>query len=277
MGNNFTVGYLGPPGTFSEQAAVLIKKELVRADINLTPFPSIEDVFTAASGGQADLAVVPLENSTEGAVNITMDKLIFGEDLFIRRQIVLPVSQCLMVRPDTVNSDIIYSHSQSLAQCRRYLRERYPGSRLIPVSSNAEAARRVSEGNGNEAAIGPRLAAELYGLHVEAENIQDHKGNVTTFAALSAGAADKPVAGGRTTIAFSTENKPGGLYKILNIFSVWDINMTKILSRPMKDKPGGYVFYVDLEDYTTKDLQDALTMIGRKTDFYKYLGSYPKP
>ncbi|MDR2649598.1 MAG: prephenate dehydratase [Clostridiales bacterium] len=277
MGNNFTIGYLGPPGTFSEQAALIVKNDQKRTDISLIPFPSIEDVFAAAAGGQADLAVVPLENSNEGAVNITMDNLIFGSNLFIRRQIALPIAQCLMTRPGMVHTDIIYSHSQSLAQCRQYLRKYYPGALLIPVSSNAEAARLISQGNGNEAAIGPKPAAELYGLHIKAENIQDHGGNVTTFAALSAGDADEPLPGGRTTIAFSTENEPGSLYKVLNIFSLWDINLTKILSRPMKGKPGEYAFYVDLEDYEAKDLQDALTMIGRKTDFYNYLGSYPKP
>ena len=268
------IGYLGPPGTFTQQAAERIGANFPAGC--LTDYQAIEDALQAVSEHKIDLAAVPLENTTEGVVNATIDALIFEYDLYIQCELSLPIEQCLMLKnPRAAGSHIgtIYSHRQSLAQCRKYIRANYPSVNLIEMTSNAEAARYVSEHKENCAAIGPRAAAQLYQLTIAAENIQDQKNNATTFIALS----DTPgeiLPDVKTTIAFSTENKPGALYKVLDIFSLWDINMTKILSRPMKNRPGEYVFYVDLEDYYVKDLDDALTMVKRKTDFYKFLGSY---
>ncbi|MDR1538732.1 MAG: prephenate dehydratase [Clostridiales bacterium] len=290
------IGYLGPQGTFTHQAALIIRDDWLEscrdsmADAlpeeescssypEVCDLPAIEDVMQGVSDGILDLAVVPLENSTEGVVNITLDSLIFDQDLHIKRQLTLPISHCLMRKPGAIQGDPekIYSHSQSLAQCRRYLRSRFPGAELVHMPSNAEAARFVKGSGGNFAAVGPKLAAQIYSLETEACGIQDQASNSTTFAALAKGSGSKAIIAGKTTIAFSTLNKPGSLYKILDIFSLWDINMTKIISRPMKNKPGEYVFYVDLEDYVAKDLEDALTMVRRKTNFFKFLGSYPYP
>ncbi|MDR3239214.1 MAG: prephenate dehydratase [Clostridiales bacterium] len=278
------IGYLGPPGTFTQQAAMTFGEIIVPSDPReLIDYPSIEDALRAAADGKADIAAVPLENSTEGAVNATIDLLIFDYDLHIQRELVLPISQCLLRRREFVHMprvEKIYSHSQSLAQCRKYLHAHYPSAELIPMTSNAEAARLVERAGENAepiaaaiAAIGPALAADVYHLAIAAENIQDEANNATAFVALSEKRSGL-TAGGKATIAFSTVNRPGSLYKILDIFALWDINMTKIVSRPMKNHPGEYVFYVDLEDYQTKDLADALTLVQRKTNFYKYLGSY---
>jgi prephenate dehydratase len=268
------IGYLGPKGTFTQQAALILQDALGGADV--LEFPSIEDAMDAAEEKTVQLAVVPLENSTEGAVNITLDSLIFERDLRIQRQLTLKISHCLMRSPKGAGAPLktICSHSQSLAQCRTYLKRRHPGAELVPAPSNGEAARRAS-GDPGAAAVGPVLAAQVYGLDVLEEDIQDQKENETSFIALSKDAGERHREGLKTTIAFSTRNKPGSLYKILDIFSLWDINMTKIISRPMKGKPGEYVFFVDLEDCLPKDLEDALTMVKRKTNFFKHLGSYP--
>ena len=265
------IGYLGPSGTFTQQAAVKIGENYTQAQV--IDFPTIEDTLYAVSAHEIDIAAAPLENTTEGVVNATIDALIFDYNLYIQYEISLRIEQCLMMKEPDTRIERIYSHRQSLAQCRKYLRGHYPSAELVEMASNAEAARYVSESNENCAAIGPMAAAKLYNLNIAAENIQDQKNNATSFIALS----DKMggiLAGGKTTAAFSTENKPGALYKILDIFSLWDINMTKILSRPMRNRPGEYVFYVDLEDYDVNDLNDALTMVRRKTNFYKFLGSY---
>ena len=270
------IGYLGPLGSFTHQAAVKIGK-MVSSD-HESAYTTIEDTMNAVSEHEISLAVVPLENSTEGVVNATIDALIFEYNLYIQYETVLPIEQCLMRRQQFIENshiDRIYSHNQSLAQCRKYLRSKYPDAELIEMTSNTEAARYVSESQENCAAIGPLPAAELYQLAIAAESIQDQKSNATSFIALSQ-TTEGPLKDSKTTIAFSTMNQPGSLYKILDIFSLWDINMTKILSRPMKMKPGEYVFYVDMEDYDVKDLADALTMVKRKTDFYKFLGSYSR-
>jgi prephenate dehydratase len=278
------IGYLGPIGTFTQQAAMIVRDDAIRErscscaeNAEVVALPSIEEAMDATSEGSVQLAVVPLENSTEGVVNLTLDSLIFERELFIQRELKLKISHCFMTSPDGKGLgafERICSHSQSLAQCRKYLRKSHPDAELVPMPSNGEAARYASR-NPGAAAIGPALAAQIYGLEILEENIQDQENNETSFIALSRSRPTGHCEGGKATIAFSTQNKPGSLYKILDIFSLWDINMTKIISRPMKGKPGEYVFYVDLEDFRSKDLDDALTMVKRKTSFYKYLGSYP--
>ncbi|MDR1914201.1 MAG: prephenate dehydratase [Clostridiales bacterium] len=272
IGQTEQIGYLGPAGTFSQQAAMLVR-EREKWDGELIPFSSIIELLEAADKFEIKYAVAPLENSTEGAINITLDSLIFELDLFIQRQIVLPISHCLMKRAGTEKISRVYAHSQSLAQCRGYLRTHYPQALCVPLFSNAEAARMVSEGEQSSAAIAPGFAADIYNLKVIAAGIQDQKNNFTTFIVLS-GESTRIFENSKTTVAFCTNNDPGALNKILNVFSVWDINMTKIISRPFKNRPGEYVFYVELEDYNNNDLSDALKLLKRKTPFCKYLGSY---
>jgi prephenate dehydratase len=268
------IGYLGPPGTYTEKAAKRILTEMGASQAIV--YPSIEDVLSAASEGVIGLAVVPLENSSEGVVNVTLDIIIFDTNLFIQRQVVLPISHCLLSACKKSGIKRIYSHGQSLAQCRQYLKRHFSNIKLIPVSSNAEAARIVSMEDSSAAAIASETAAELYNLSILDSDIQDSENNSTIFVVIANNKPNPPLTEGKVAIAFSTENKPGSLNKILNIFHLWDINMTKIISRPMKNRPGEYVFYIELEDYKVYDLQDSLNMIKRKTNFYKYLGSYPK-
>lgn len=270
------LGFLGPIGTFSEYSAIMYGKRFL--DCEFVPFSTIHDVILAVSNGVVDEGIVPFENSIEGTVNVSADALIFEVDLFIKAEIIIPVSQNLMVRAAYNGEKItkILSHPQGIAQCTKYLREYYADSELKTVSSTAEAARLVSAAGQQEhwAAIAPMRAAEVYGLKILGE-IQDDKQNQTRFIVLTKQIQEEKGNNEKTSIVFSTENKPGELYKILDIISIWDLNMTKIESRPMKNKLGTYVFFVDLESANRKDLEDALKMVERKSSFYKYLGSYP--
>lgn len=265
------IGYLGPRGTFTEQAAIFYGEENERY-----AYETIEDVLEAVQLGEIKTGVAPIENSTEGIVNATVDSLIFNCSLFIQSQLALPIHHHMMVRDIRFDSITkVLSHPQSLAQCRAWLRHSYPGVEILPVSSNAEAARIVATAEPGWAAIGPAIAAELYGLKVIARSVQDQPDNTTFFVKLSKEGCTKPLAGHKTTLAFSTPNEPGALYRVLDIFSLWDINMTKIISRPMKNRIGEYVFLIDIENYDEKDAEDALTMVRRKSVFYKILGTYP--
>ncbi|MCL2141764.1 MAG: prephenate dehydratase, partial [Methanimicrococcus sp.] len=217
----------------------------------------------------------------EGAVNTTIDTLIFDSKLFILKQLTMPIEQNLMINEKNAGSKItkILSHPQALAQCRKFLNKSYPGAVVEIVNSTAEAAR-ITAGcePGSEeiiAAIGSKNSAEVYGLKIIHENIQNNKNNTTQFILLTKADTSLPKTGCSTSIVFSTEDKPGELYKILDIFAIWDLNMTKILSRPTKNRHGEYAFFVEISGYENiSDVSDALTMIKRKTSFFKNLGSY---
>lgn len=265
------IAYFGPEGTFTQQAACHLAP-----DAALLPFTSIEDIFGAVADGRCDGGVVPFENTTEGAVNETLDALLFGPPLFIAEQVRLPIRHCLMTHA-AYDGPItkILSHPQSLAQCRHYLREHFEGVETLPAATNGDAARRVSESGEPWAAIGPAFAAARYGLQLRVQNIQDQPHNFTSFIRITRETQAKPLRSRRTSVAFSTYNKPGELYRMLSVFDVYRVNMTKILSRPMKNAPGEYVFLIDIEDYVPRDAARGLTLIRERTPFYRFLGSYP--
>jgi prephenate dehydratase len=229
--------------------------------------------------GEISEAVVPVENSLEGAVSATLDMLAFETELLIKAELVLPIRQNLLVRKGTALKDVtrVISHPQPIGQCRRFLAEALPGAEVTYSYSTASAAGEVagSPAVSGLAAIGSYAAAEEYGLEIIAENIQDNDNNLTRFIVM--GRCDSERTGSdRTSIVFSTEDKPGSLYRILDIFNLWDINMTRIESRPSKVKLGRYVFFVDLAGHRSdEDVGSALTMVKRKSSFYKFLGSYP--
>lgn len=275
--NSMKLAYLGPPGTFTQQAALLMQP---LADAY--PFANIRDVIYAIQRDEADAGVIPLENSTEGLVNTTVDTFIFDCNLYIQQQIVVPITHNLMVREGNKGRQVekVLSHYQALAQCREYIAKHYPGAEIKPTSSTAEAAKLVGQTEAPWAAIGTELAGKTYGLHFAATHIQDQKNNETKFILVSKDCTCQPTGGQTLSIAFSTHNKPGELYKVLSIFALLDVNMTSISSRPMKDangqiKLGEHVFWVDLEvSRPEKDVEDALTMVKRKVAFYKPLGCY---
>lgn len=268
-------GYLGPLGTFSHQAALEIFD-----NSEAKPYDTIYQVLKAVDDGEIEHGVVPIENSTEGTVNATADALIFDLDLYIQKLIILPIRQNLMTKKgaDLNALKAVYSHPHALAQCRHYLYENFRDVPATAAQSTAAAAKMVSESSENIAAVAPAVAAKVYGLDIAAEGIQDSKINYTEFVVVGKTPTDTPKVGKnhKTTICFSTVHEPGSLYKLLDILSIWDVNMSRIVSRPMRGRPNEYVFYIDIEkEDNLKDLQDALTMLKRKTSFFKMLGSYP--
>lgn len=269
------IGCLGPKGTFSDEAAMLYTRG--KQNIEKKYFNSIPDLLYAVNDKEIDEAVVPIENSIEGAVNPTLDMLAFEVDLKITSEIVMEINQNLLAKKGTKHEDvkIITSISQALGQCRKFTTEHFPNALIKPVDSTAGAAEDVAAGLIGAAAIGSVAAAEAYDLNVLAAKIQDSDNNLTRFVTVSN--RDTVSTGDdKTSIVFSTEDKPGSLYRILDIFSLWDINMSKIESRPVKNRLGRYVFFIDIVGhYMDEDLNNALTMVQRKTSFYKFLGSYP--
>ncbi len=269
-----SIGYLGPCGTFSHEAAGLYAEGQW---CTLMEFVSIQDVLYAVKDNVISEAIVPIENSLEGAVNVTLDVLAKEEGLYIKGELILPISLNLVVGKGTLPENIttIMSHPQPLGQAREFLNKYYPKALQVEENSTSQAAERVSSGDGTYAAITSRVAAKIYGLEVLTTDIQDVANNHTRFVIIS---KEYPNRTGcdKTSIVFSTDNKPGSLYRVLDIFSLWDINMTRIESRPSKNALGQYIFFIDIDGHIdNQDVFDALTMIKRKTSFYKFIGSYP--
>ncbi|MDK2798791.1 MAG: prephenate dehydratase [Clostridiales bacterium] len=271
------IGFLGPKGTFSQQAAEIYIDGL---HAELIQFANIAELIFAVNNGKIDEAVVPVENSIEGPVNVTLDMMAWDVDLKIKREIVVPIIHNLMVNKKQKNISLILSHPQAIGQCREFLNKHYPNIPIKYTYSTAQAAQLVAEhsfSDNNEgwAAIAAQKASEEYNLVITHRSIQDKSNNVTRFIVLSQYSAEK-TENSKTSIIFSTENKPGSLYRILQILHLWDINMTRIESRPAKNNLGNYIFFVDIEGHwEDDDIRDALTMIKRKTSFFKMLGSYP--
>lgn len=267
------LGYLGPHGTFTEQAAIKAGN-----DYKTVSFPTILDVLENVNNKSIDAGIVPIENSIEGIVNITLDTMLFDVSLYIQSKIILPIEQNLMAKKGVKKNEItkILSHPQALPQCKKFLKQNYPNISQISVNSTSEGAKIVSESDEKIAAIGIKKCAEIYKLDIIDENIQDDNNNYTQFIIVSKKDTRNIYCEKATSIAFSTPNEPGRLYKILDILALWDLNMTRIISRPMRNKIGEYVFFIDLEDNKNpKDIEEALIMLKRKTSYFKNLGSYP--
>ncbi len=279
-----TLGFLGPKGTFSEQAALdyLGEHDLQR---ELVPYSTLSGLISALEDGTLHEAVVPAENSIEGSVNLTLDLLIQGTDLSIIGEVVIPVHHHLLVRPGTEISRIetVYSHPQALAQCRRFLKAALPGAREISTSSTAGAAEMVSKENHDHpaAAIGTAHAGQLWGLEIAAREIQDVPDNFTRFLVLAGGSIQERKRDGRrfkTSIAFSTlTDRPGGLYEVLGEFANRGVNLTRIESRPARRMLGEYLFFLDLAGHQDDpSVRESLDAIRPKTSFFRNFGSYPE-
>jgi len=262
------IGFFGPSGTFSEEAANLIGDDLIAYD-------SILDVLEAVERSKVDLGVVPIENSIEGPVGVTLDLLVHDYDLKIKREIMLPVSHNLLINPDEdiKNIKIIYSHIQALSQCRKFTEAM---NVVVSSTSSTAAAAEMVKGMKNAASIGTKRASEIYGLKIAASDIQDYANNVTRFVVIAKHDNER-TGNDKTSIVFSiTEDKPGGLYEILEVFANEHINLTKIESRPSKEKLGDYIFFVDFEGHRIDSLiAYILNIISSKVRYIKILGSYP--
>jgi prephenate dehydratase len=271
-----SLAYLGPRGTYSEMAAIAYCKWLQRQTpeaIALKAYPSIFQALQATAAGETALSIVPVENSIEGGVTVTLDTLWQLDCLRIQHALVLPIAHVLITPALALSSvEVVYSHPQALAQCQQWIESNVPQAKVVPASSTAEAVQHLRE-NPRAAAIASERAADLYGLPILAQGINDYADNCTKFWVL--GSTPAPT-GAHTFLAFSLPvNAPGALLKPLQIFSKYAINLSRIESRPTKRSLGDYLFFVDLEASTaTESTQLALKELTTCTETLKTFGSY---
>ncbi len=266
------VAFQGEHGAFSEEA---IYQHFGRDDVETLPCRSFEDIFAAVEEGRADFGVLPVENAVAGSINKAYD-LLLERDLRVWGEIFLHVRHYLMAAPGVELADIrrVRSHPQALAQCERYLMER--GWLAIPWYDTAGSAKDLAEHpEPDMAVIASRLAAEIYGLNVLAENIQDLRWNITRFFVIGHG--DAPYTdNAKTSLVFAVPHRPGALYHCLGEFARRGINLTKLESRPRRNRPWHYVFYLDFEGHWQDPVcQEALIGLLARAAFVKLLGSYP--
>jgi chorismate mutase/prephenate dehydratase len=265
-----TIAYLGPQATFTHQAAL----QRFGASVSYRPSRSTSEVFDEVERRRADFGVVPVENSTEGAVNVTLDRLI-DSDVVICGELRLDISQQLLSRAGELSEvKRVLSHPQGLAQCRGWLAEHLPEVPTEEVLSTALAAE-IAAGDATIAAIASALAGELYGVPILRARVEDNPHNSTRFLVVGHHPSG-PTGHDKTSILFAMRNEPGTLHRILEPLARLGINLTKIESRPAKQRPWEYVIFVDLEGHrATPHVSSALREIGERTLFLKVLGSYP--
>ena len=277
------IGFLGPEGTFTEEALL---SEAEYANAELVPLTSLVDVLEATRDGAVDLGFVPLENAIEGTVRDILDSLIFEFDLLIQREVVLDIHLHLMAPPGTRLDDVerVVSIPMASAQCRSFLNERLSRAEVLASNSTADAARQLGQrsagadaGERPTAAIAPRLAAKLYGLDILAEDVEDHPDNQTRFVAVAPRGIPAPTGHDRTSIAcFQRSDHPGSLYAILGQFAARNINLSKLESRPTKKALGEYCFIIDFEGHVADAMvSDCLRDLHAELAGIKFLGSYP--
>ena len=275
------MGVLGPLGTHSEAAAQYLSRLLPERP-ELLVYPDIFAVIQAVEDGEVDSCLVPVENSLEGAINITLDTLARSADLFVESELIWPVHNQLMARPGTQKICRIYSHPQPISQCRGYLQQHYPQAELIKVASTARAAEIVAQeprGMG-AAAICTERGGELNGLVTVAKEIQDNMANATRFFELRrvTAAPQAPIGPAQKMLVICEIDgqKAGALYDVLKEFADRGVNMTRIESRPARTELGAYIFFFDLEVADNEAaLREAVAAVARKSKWLKDLGSFP--
>ena len=266
------VGYLGPKATFTHLATM----EHFGLSTDAVPLRSIPEVFSEVERGQLDYGVVPIENSTEGMVNHTLDLFVDSKLKIIAEQ-TLEVDHHLLMKKKQPLSKIqtVASHQQALSQCRIFLDKHLPGIPVIETDSTAKAAQMALD-NERVAAIASGFAAELYDLEICKERIQDHLHNFTRFLILGRENIE-PSGHDKTSLLFAVKDEPGILYRMLKPFAKGDVNLTKIESRPLKTKPWNYVFFIDLDGhFQDPKVAQAIEELEKICSFFKILGSYPK-
>jgi prephenate dehydratase len=271
-----SIAHLGPSGTYTEQAALAyvnwVHRKTGQSAI-LCPYPNIAQTLRAVAQDQAELAVVPVENSIEGSVAITLDMLWQLDALQIQMALVIPISHALLSRAQTLESiQTVYSHPQALAQCQGWLEQFLPTVQLIPANSTTEALQQLEQ-DWTVGAISSFRASQLYKLPVLASPINDYPDNCTRFWVIS---QRHSLSGSHTTLAFSVlANVPGALVKPLQVFAQRGINLSRIESRPTKRSLGDYLFFIDLEaDSNSSLVQSALVELTAYTEVLKIFGSY---
>jgi prephenate dehydratase len=265
------VGYLGPEGSFSHEAVATLK------DVQAVAFGSFADLLASVADGTVDQGLVPLENAIEGTVSATIDGLVFDHDLVIEREVVIPIHLYLLARAGVALGDVtkVLSYVHALAQCRGFLATL--GATSEQTASTSQAARDVAGSSEPWAAVGSKMAGELFGLEAIASNVEDHPGNVTRFVLVGRDEITAPTGHDRTTIVcFQDADRPGSLYAILGRFAARDINLTKLESRPTKRGLGDYCFVIEFEGHVADDVvADCLCDLQAHLSRVKFLGSYP--
>jgi prephenate dehydratase len=277
------VGYLGPEGTYTEEA--LLRSPLAPAATPV-PFRTERETIVAVQAGEVERGIVPIENSLGGSVAATLDALALdAPEVTIVGEVIHPIHHCLIAPPGTSEADVttVISHPQASMQCARFLRERLGGPRLVPATSTAEAVRSLAGAEPGSAAIGNRLAAELYDCEVLDADIEDVEDNETRFVFLALGDGHDPVGeagehGWKTSVVFwgVGADKPGWLVRCLSEFAFRGVNLTKIESRPMRGGLGQYMFFADLEGRREDGpVTDAIEGLREQAETLRVLGSYP--
>ena len=265
------IAYLGPPGTFSQEAAL----QQFGDDCELLDCRAIDEVFAAVESGRAACGVAPIENSTEGAVNNTQDCLIDSHVRIVAEQVV-PIEHHLLARQGVDKSAVarIASHPQSLAQCRKWLRKHMPNVPLRECASNGQAAQMAAE-DPTVAAVAGNMARKIYDLRPLAESIQDQVGNRTRFAVLGREPA-APSGHDKTSILVYTGNRPGALFRVLEPFENLQISLSRLESRPSRDEKWEYIFFIDFEGHCRDEqVEELFRRLNACTDAVKILGSFP--
>jgi prephenate dehydratase len=272
------VAYLGPPGTFTEEA-MLSQSDL--ADAELVAMRSMPEVLAATSSGEVDMGFVALENSIEGSVLLVLDQLVFDHDLFIQREVVLTIRQNLLAPPGMALSDVrrVVSFPVASAQCRKFFATSLPDVEIVAANSTAGAVQEVAENRPpGTAALGAALAAKLYGLEILAADVEDNPdNNQTRFVVVAREGIPAPTGHDKTSIVcFQRDDRPGSLHAILGQFTARNINLTKLESRPTKHSLGDYCFIIDLEGHVDDEVvADCLRDLRVQLASVKFLGSYP--
>ena len=271
---NKSISFLGPAGTYSEQAA-----QIWCGECDLVSVDSIPDVAQAVNDGRSEIGIVPIENSIEGGVTFTLDLLIHDSDLSICGEIVIPINHNLMSKNEINYIDIktVYSHPQSLGQCRQFLASNLPNANLVASLSNSAAVEEMMNSPLNSAAISSDQAAKIYDAKILQKNVEDRPNNETRFIVL--GKNDHPKTGNdKTSLCFEFQgDQPGILSESLTEFASRDINLVKIESRPNKKSLGRYVFLVDIEGHRSdQKVTQSINALSSKVAMIKILGSYPK-
>jgi prephenate dehydratase len=272
--------YLGPAGTHSEEAL----RASAPVGAEAIPYPTIYDAVMAVQDGVVDRAIVPIENALEGSVAVTLDTLTLeAGGVRIEAEVVQPVHHCVIARTEVSLSAVerVVSHPQATAQCARFLREHLPNAEHVSAPSTADAVMTVCRSEDGSVALGSILAAELYGCHVVATNVEDHPDNVTRFVWLvREGDVGDPGEDAKTSIVFwgGGDQSPGWLVDVLNEFAGREVNLTRIESRPRRTGLGHYFFFVDLEGATgSGPVDEALAAVGGQVQELRVLGSYGLP
>ena len=278
------VAFLGPAGTFSQEALSAVT---AGEEIEPLPEPTLHETVMAVRDGRAERALVPIENSLEGSVNATLDALALEtEDVVILGELVHPVRHCLVAAAPVALAAIekVVSHPQASGQCARFLQRRLPGATVVPAASTADAVRMLTDGGHADetwAALGTRLAAELYGCEVLVDGVEDVEGSETRFVWLGrSGDASVPAAGGgsKTALVFwgAGAEAPGWLVRCLAEFATRGVNLTRIESRPRRRGLGSYMFFVDLEGHTSEPaVADAVAALRGHAETVRVLGCFP--